>query len=209
MYHDLKCLYWWDDMKKDIAEFVAQCPNCQQVKVEHPKPRGLLQEMDIPTWKWDMAPYESLYGRKCRSPIGWFEVGETNMISPDMIQEVVDKVKLIQDRLLVAQSQQKSYTDNRYRHLEFQVGDWAFLKVSPMKYVMRFGRKGKLSPRYIGPYQIVHRVGQVAYELELLANLEAVHPVFHVSILRKCIGDPYRVFPIDDVQVTGELSYEY
>ena len=155
-----------------------------------------------------MAPYEALYGRKCRSPIGWFDVGETKLIGPDMIQQAVDKVKLIQERLLAAQSRQKSYADNRRRHLEFQVGDWVFLKVSPMKGVMRFGKKGKLSPRYIGPYQVIRRVGKVAYELDLPANLGAVHPVFHVSMLRKCIGDPSRVFPADDVQVTEKLSYE-
>ncbi|XP_069145483.1 uncharacterized protein [Solanum lycopersicum] len=118
-----------------------------------------------------MAPYEALYGRKCRSPIGWFDVGETKLIGPDMIQYALDKV-------------------------------------SPMKGVMRFGRKGKLCPRYIGPYQIVHRIGKVAYELDLPSNLEAVHPVFHVSMLHKFIGDPSSVFPVDDVQVTEELSYE-
>ena len=84
-----------------------------------------------------MAPYEALYERKCRSPIGWFDVGE------DVIQQAVDKVKLIQERLLAAQSRQKSYTDNRRRDLEFQIGDWVFLKVSTMRGVMRFGRKGK------------------------------------------------------------------
>ena len=155
-----------------------------------------------------MAPYEALYGRKCRSPIGWFDFGETKLIGPNMIQQDVDKVKLIQERLLAAQSRQKSYADNRHRDLEFQIGDWVFLKVSPMRGVMRFGRKGKLSPRYIGPYQIVRRIGKVAYELDLPSYLEAVHPVFHVSMLRKCIGDPSRVFPVDDIQVTEELSYE-
>ncbi|XP_015060539.1 uncharacterized protein LOC107006521 [Solanum pennellii] len=130
-----------------------------------------------------MAPYEALYGRKCRSPIGWFDVGETKLIGPDVIQQVVDKVKLIQERLLAAQSRQKSYADNRRRDLEFQIGDWVFLK-------------------------IVRRIGKVAYELDLPSDLEAVHPVFHVSMLRKCIGDPSIVFPVDDVQVTEEFSYE-
>ena len=155
-----------------------------------------------------MAPYEALYGRKCRSPIGWFDVGETKLIGPNVIQQAVDKVKLIQERLLAAQSRQKSYADNRRRDMEFQIGDWVFLKLSPMRGVMRFGRKGKLSPRYIGPYQIVRMIGKVAYELDLPSDLEAVHPVFHVSMLCKCIGDTSRVFPVDDVQVTEELSYE-
>ena len=155
-----------------------------------------------------MAPYGALYGRRCRSPIGWFDVGEAKLIGPDVIQEAVDTVKLIRERLLAAQSRQKAYADKRRRPLEFQIGDWVFLKVSPMKGVMRFGRKGKLSPRYIGPYQIVRRIGAVAYELDLPSDLESVHPVFHVSMLRKCIGDPSRIFPVDDLQVTEQLSYD-
>ncbi|XP_055822063.1 uncharacterized protein LOC129890554 [Solanum dulcamara] len=155
-----------------------------------------------------MAPYEALYGRKCRSPIGWFDVGETKLIGPDVVQQAVDKVKLIRERLLATQSRQKLYADKQRQPLEFQIGDWVFLKVSPMKGVMRFGKKGKLSPRYIGPYQITRRIGEVAYELDLLSDLEAVHPVFHVSMLHKCVGDPSRIFPIEDVQITEELSYE-
>jgi len=155
-----------------------------------------------------MAPYEALYGRKCRSPIGWFDVGESGLYGPDLVQQAIEKVKLIRERLLTAQSRQKSYSDVRRRDLEFRINDWVFLKVSPMKGVMRFGKKGKLSPRYIGPYRIIRRVGQVAYELELPSELEFVHPVFHVSMLRKCIGDPTRVVPTDDVQITEDLSYE-
>ena len=155
-----------------------------------------------------MAPYEALYGRKCRSPIGWFETGETKLIGPDLVQQAIKKVKLIQDRLLAAQSRQKSYADNCRRDLEFQVKDWVFLKVSPMKGVMRFGKKGKLSPRYIGPYEIVRKIDKVAYELNLPPDLESVHPVFHVSMLRKCVGDPTRIVPVHDVQVTEKLTYE-
>ncbi|XP_070041151.1 uncharacterized protein [Nicotiana tomentosiformis] len=113
-----------------------------------------------------------------------------------------------EEKLLVAQSRQKSYADNRRRDLEFQVDDWVFLKVSPIKGVIRFGGKGKLSPRYIGPYRVKHKVGQVAYELDLPSDLESVNPVFHVSMLCKCIGDPSRIMSFDDVQVTEQLSYE-
>ncbi|CAN4125159.1 unnamed protein product [Withania somnifera] len=202
MYHDLKEVYWWENMKKDIAEFVAQCPNCQQVKIEHQKPGGYMQPIEIPTWKWDMinmdfitgpprsfrkfdsiwsfqgslgtkvnlstafhpqtdgqaertiqtledmpracvldfkgswddhlpliefaynnsyhssikmAPYEALYGRKCRSPIGWFEMGETALLGPDLVQQAMEKVKVIQQRLKTAQSRHKSYADVRRR----------------------------------------------------------------------------------------------
>ncbi|WMV40253.1 hypothetical protein MTR67_033638 [Solanum verrucosum] len=94
------------------------------------------------------------------------------------------------------------------RELEFQVDDWVFLKVSPMKGVMRFGKKGKLSPRYVGPYRILKRIGKVAYELELPADLAAVHPVFHISLLKKCVGDPASIVPLESVAVKDSLSYE-
>ena len=302
MYHDLKQIYWWDGMKKDIADYVAKCPNCQQVKAEHLKPGGLTQIIEVPTWKWEainmdfvvglprtrrqhdsiwvivdrltksahfipvkstyraedyarlyideivrwhgiplsiisdrgaqftshfwrsfqkslgtqvklstafhpqtdgqaertiqtledmlracvidfrgnwddhlpliefsynnsyhssigMAPFEALYGRRCRSPVGWFEVGESSILGPEIIHEALEKVRMIRDRLATAYSRQKSYADNRKRPLEFNVGDQVYLKISPMKGVMRFGRKGKLSPRYVGPYEILQRVG--------------------------------------------------
>ncbi|KAH0665088.1 hypothetical protein KY285_026294 [Solanum tuberosum] len=114
-----------------------------------------------------MAPYEALYGRRCRSPIRWFVVGEAGLIGQDLVHQAMEKMKVIQERLKTAQSRQKSYPDVRRRELEFEVDDWVYLKVSPMKGVMRFGKKGKLSPRYIFPYRISKRVGNVAYELEL------------------------------------------
>ncbi|KAL6348473.1 hypothetical protein AAG906_008924 [Vitis piasezkii] len=95
-----------------------------------------------------MAPFEALYGRKCRSPICWNDVGERKLLGPELVQLTVEKVALIKERLKAAQSRHKSYADHRRRDLEFEVGDHVFLKVSPMKSVMRFGRKGKLSPRF-------------------------------------------------------------
>ncbi|WMV41924.1 hypothetical protein MTR67_035309 [Solanum verrucosum] len=123
-----------------------------------------------------MAPFEALYGRRCRSPI--------------------------------AQSRQNSYDDVRRRDLEFEVNDWVYLKISPMKGVMRFGNKGKLSHRYVGPYQILRHVGKVAYELELPNELTSVHPVFHVSMLKKCVGDPTSIVPLEGLGVDENLSYE-
>ena len=108
-------------------------------------------------------------------------------------------MQLIRDRLKTAQSHLKSYADVRRRELEFQVDDWIFLKVSPMKGVMRFGKKGKLSPRYVGLYKILKRIVKVAYELELPAYLATVHPVFHISLLKKCVGDPATVVPLESV----------
>ncbi|XP_070028963.1 uncharacterized protein [Nicotiana sylvestris] len=142
-----------------------------------------------------------------RSPIGWFDVGEATLVGPELVQQAIEKIKLIQERLLAAQSRQKSYVYNRWRE-EFQVDDWVFQKVSPMKGIMRFGKRGKLSLRYIGPYRIIRKVGQVAYELDLPSDLESVHLVFHVSMLRKCIGDPSRVVSVGDIHVTEQLSYE-
>ena len=115
----------------------------------------------------EMAPYEALYGRKCRSPLCWEEAGDREPLGPDLILETTEKVRLIQQRIQTAHSRQKSYADPKRKHLEFAVGDHVFLKVSPMKGVMRFGKKGQLSPRYIDPFEIIGRVGVMAYELAL------------------------------------------
>src|SRR5688572_29753850 len=120
----------------------------------------------------------------------------------------MEKVKCIRGRMKEAQDRQKSYQDNRRRDLEFEVGDLVYLKVSPMKGVLRFGKKGKLSPRYIGPYKILKRVGNVAYEIELPNDLAKVHPVFHVSMLRKFIGDVDTIVTLEDVSIEDDLTYE-
>ena len=126
-----------------------------------------------------MAPY----GRPCRSPLCWTEVGESSITGPDLIRDTSEKVSLIRQRLLTAQSRQKSYADVRRRPLEFEVGDHVFLKVKPKRGVVRFGKRGKLSPRFIGPFEILERVGTVAYRLALPPSMSGVHEVFHVSML--------------------------
>ncbi|PKA58642.1 hypothetical protein AXF42_Ash008929 [Apostasia shenzhenica] len=110
-----------------------------------------------------MAPYEALYGRKCQSPLCWYEGQGRAILGPQLVDETTEKIKLIRERLLSAQDRQKKNFDARHRKVEFEVGDSVFLKVSPMKGVVRFGKTGKLKPRYIGPYQIIERVGAVAY----------------------------------------------
>ncbi|WMV18454.1 hypothetical protein MTR67_011839 [Solanum verrucosum] len=155
-----------------------------------------------------MDPYEALYGRRCRSPGSWFEVGEAASIGPDSVHDAIEKVQLIRDRLKTAQSRQKPNADVRRRALEFQVDNWVFMKVSPMKGVMRFGKKGKLSPRYVVPYKILKRVGKVVYELELPTELSAVHLVFHIPLLKKCVGDPASIVPLENVAVKDSLTYE-
>ena len=130
-----------------------------------------------------MAPYEALYGRPCRSSIFWTEVGERSITDPNLIRDTSEKVDLIRKRLLTAQIRHKSYSDRRRRPLEFEVGDHVFLKVMPKREVVRFGKRGKLSWRYIEPFEILERVGTVAYRLALPPSLSGVHEVFHVSML--------------------------
>ncbi|XP_070003511.1 uncharacterized protein [Nicotiana sylvestris] len=155
-----------------------------------------------------MAPYEALYGRRCRFPVGWFEPAYVTLIGPEFVCEALEKVQLIRERLKAAQSHQKFYSDKRHRELEFMVGDKVFLKVLPMKGVMRFGKKGKLSPRFIGPYEILEKKGNVAYRLALPIELSFVHPVFHVSMLRKYIHDESHIIPADTIEIKAGLTYE-
>ena len=114
-----------------------------------------------------MAPFEALYGRPCRSPLCWTEIGERALLGPELVQETTNNVQLIRKRLETARSRQKSYADQHRRDVEFKVGEKVFLKVSPKRGVLRFGKRGKLAPRYIGPFPIIDRVGEVAYRLEL------------------------------------------
>ena len=149
-----------------------------------------------------MTPYEALYGRPCRSPVCWTKVEESSTTGPELIRVTSEKVDLIRKRLLTAQSRQKSYVDTRRRPLEFEVGDHVFLKVMPKRGVIKFGKRGKLSPRYIRPFEVLERVGIVAYRLALPPSLSSVHDVFHVSMLRKYT--PYPTHVVD----WGELVVE-
>ena len=154
-----------------------------------------------------MAPFEALYGRRCRTPVNWSEAGERNVFGSDMVSEAKEQVRFIQENLKIAQSRQKSYADKKCQSDSFQVGDHVYLRVSPMKGVQRFGVKGKLGPRYVGPFSIIERCGSVAYHLELPAQLSAVHNIFHVSQLRKCLRVPSKVIDIEKLQVEPGLSY--
>ena len=346
MYRDMKRQYWWKGMKRDVARYISKCAVCQQVKIEHQRPGGLLQSLPIPEWKWDhitmdfvfgfprtarghnavwaivdrltksahflgmktmdttetlsqlyireivrlhevplsimsdrdsrfvarfwqslqqemgtelhfsttfhpqmdgqserviqvmedmlnfkgnwsnhlslvefmynnsyqesirMAPYEALYGRPCRSPTCWLEVGESSLFGPEIVLETTEKIQLIRERLRTTQSRQKSYADRRQRPLEFQDGDYVFLKVSPKKGVFRFGKKGKLALRYIGPFEVIKVVGKATYQLRLPAQLSKVHDVFHVSMLRKYLSDAMSVVNLEDIEVQDGVTYE-
>ncbi|WMV42357.1 hypothetical protein MTR67_035742 [Solanum verrucosum] len=216
MYRDLREVYWWSIMKKGIAEFVAKCLNCQQVKVEHQRPG-----VDRMTKLTHFLPVKTTHSTEDYAKLYIQEVERLQgvpifIISDRGAQFTVQfwksfqrglGSKIIQERLKITQSRQKSYTDVRRRDLEFEVDDWIYLKVSPMKGVMRFGKKGKLSPRYIGPYRISKRIGNVTYELELPQELAAVHPIFHISMLKKCMGDPSLIIPTEDIGIKDSLSY--
>ena len=130
-----------------------------------------------------MALYEALYGRRCRSSICCTEVGESSITGPDLIRDTSEKVSLIRQRLLTTQSWQNNYVDVRRPPLEFEVGDHVFLKVMPKRGVVRFCKRGKLSPRFIGPFEILEMVGTIAYRLALPPSMSGVHKVFHVSML--------------------------
>ncbi|KAL0543836.1 hypothetical protein IC582_018941 [Cucumis melo] len=350
MYQDLKRVYWWRNMKREVAEFVSKCLVCQQVKAPRQKPAGLLQPLSIPEWKWEnvsmdfitglprtlrgftviwvvvdrltksahfvpgkstytaskwaqlymseivrlhgvpvsivsdrdarftskfwkglqtamgtrldfstafhpqtdgqterlnqvledmlracalefpgswdshlhlmefaynnsyqatigMAPFEALYGRCCRSPVCWGEVGEQRLMGPELVQSTNEAIQKIRSRMHTAQSRQKSYADVRRKDLEFEIGDKVFLKVAPMKGVLRFERRGKLSPRFVGPFEILERIGPVAYRLALPPSLSAVHDVFHVSMLRKYVPDPSHVVDYEPLEIDENLSY--
>nr|GEZ18654.1 retrotransposon protein, putative, Ty3-gypsy subclass [Tanacetum cinerariifolium] len=320
MYQDLKRLYWWPNMKAEIATYVSKCLTCEKVKIEYQKPSGLLVQPEIPQWKWEnitmnfvtklpktaagqdtiwvivdrltksahflpmreddtleqltrqylkevvsrhgvpvsiisdrdrrftshfwkslnkvlgtrldmstayhpeidghkfsynnsyhtsikAAPFEVLYGCKCRSPICWAEVRDRQLTGPEIIHETAEKIVQIKSRIQAARDRQKSYADVRRKPLEFQVGDKVMLKVSPWKGVIRFGKRGKLNPRYIGPFKILAKVGTVTYRLELLEQLSRVHSTFYVSKLKKCMADEPLAIPLDEIQVDDKLNF--
>ncbi|GKA43725.1 putative reverse transcriptase domain, ribonuclease H-like domain, aspartic peptidase domain protein [Tanacetum coccineum] len=153
------------------------------------------------------APFEALYGRKYRSPICWSEVGDSQLTGPEMIRETMEKIIQIKNRLLTARSRQKSYADVRRKPMEFSVGDMVMLKVSPWKGVTHFGKRGKLSPRYVGPFKIIERVGLVAYKLELPDELRGIHNTFHVSDLKKCLADENLIIPLEEIQLDDKLHF--
>ena len=151
-----------------------------------------------------MAPYKALYGRKCRTSLCWTELGERKVISPDLIQETEEKVKMIRERLKVATDKQKSYPNMKRKDIRYEIGD----KVLPWKKVMRFGKNGKLSPRFIGPYEVIEKVGLVAYRLALPPDLKKIHNVFHVSMLRRYRSDPSHVVSSETIELRPDLTYE-
>ncbi|GJV59449.1 putative reverse transcriptase domain-containing protein [Tanacetum coccineum] len=261
IYQDMKQLYWWPNMKADIATYVSKCLTCLRVKAEHQKPSRLLVQPAIPQWKWEnitmdfvtklpktqsgndtiwkamgtrldmsttyhpetdeqsemtiqtlediikAALFEALYGRKCRSPVCWAEVGDARLTGPELVHETTEKIVQIKHRMQAARDRQKSYANVRRKPREFQVGDRVMLKVSPWKGVVRFRKRGKLNLRYIGPFKVLAKVVTVAYKLELPQQLSRVHSTFHVSNLKKCLSDEPLAVPLDEIHIDDKLHF--
>ncbi|GJX47963.1 putative reverse transcriptase domain-containing protein [Tanacetum coccineum] len=270
MYQDLKKLYWWPNMKAEIATYVSKCLTCAKVKIEYQKPsaagegqiwevvskhgvrffdsiisdrdgkftshfwkslhKALGTRLDMSTAYHPETDGQSErtiqtledmlracvldFGKGwdkhlplCRSPICWAEVGDSQLTGPEIIHETTERIVQIKSHIQAARDRQKSYADVRRKPLEFQVGDKVMLKVSPWKGVIRFGKRGKLNPRYIGPFKIIARVGTVAYRLELPERLNRVHSTFHVSKLKKCMADEPLAIPLDEIQVDDKLNF--
>ncbi|GJS89063.1 putative reverse transcriptase domain-containing protein [Tanacetum coccineum] len=237
MYYDLRDRYWWPSMKEDIAMYVSKCLTCLKVKAEHQRPSGLLQQPEISKWKWEgiAMDFVTKFPRTSSGHYTiWVIVDRftksahflpmredykmdrlarlyLNKIvarhGTELVQEKTEKISQIKDRLKATRDRQKSYGDKRRKPLEFSVGDYVLLKVSPWKGVVRFRKKGKLAPRFVRPFEIIEKVGPVAYRLDLPKELDGVHDTFHVSNLKKCLVDPTLQVPLDEIQVDAKLNF--
>nr|GFA65399.1 putative reverse transcriptase domain-containing protein [Tanacetum cinerariifolium] len=153
------------------------------------------------------TPFEALYGRKCRSPIYWNEVGEAQLLGLELIHETTEKIIQIKQRMQAARDQQKSYADLKHKPMEFQIGDMVMLKVLPWKGVVRFGKRGKLNPIYVGPFKVLDKVRTIFYKLELPQEVSRVHNTFHVSNLKKCHADEPLAVSLDGLHVDDKLHF--
>nr|GEX58172.1 putative reverse transcriptase domain-containing protein [Tanacetum cinerariifolium] len=153
------------------------------------------------------SPFEALYGQKCLSPVCWAKVGELQLLDPEIVQETIEKIIQIRQRIQASHDRQKSYADLKRKLMEFQVGDRVMLKVSPWKGVVRFGKQGKRNPRYVGPLKVSEKVGSVSYKLELSQELSRVHNTFHVSKLKKCYVDEPLDVPLDGLHFYYKLHF--
>nr|GEX68779.1 hypothetical protein [Tanacetum cinerariifolium] len=237
MYYDLRDMYWWPGMKKDIVIYINRCLTCLKVKAEHQRPSSLLQQPEILEWKWERIKIDfvtklprtssghdaiwvimdwltkSAYFLAMREDYKMDKLARLYLNEiiarhgPELVQETIEKISQIKDRLKVACDRQKSYADKRRKPLEFSVGEYVLLKVSPWKGVVHFEKKGKLAPRFVRPFEITKRIGPVAYRLRLPEELNGVHDTFYVSNLKKCLADPTLHIPLDEIQVDAKLNF--
>jgi hypothetical protein len=154
-----------------------------------------------------MAPFEVLYRRWCCTPLNWIEPREKVIFGPNLVEEAEAIVHRIQDNLKAAKSRQETYANKRHQPLEFKVGNYVYLRVSPMIGVKRFGVKGKLAPRYIGPFSILEKCGSVAYKVDLPPSLAGVHDIFYVLQLKKCLKAPVDIMLPKVTPLKADLSY--
>ncbi|KAJ9553346.1 hypothetical protein OSB04_017391 [Centaurea solstitialis] len=242
IYKGLKEHYWWPGMKKDIATYLSKCLTCARIKAEHQKPSGLLQQPEIPEWKWErilMDFVTKLPKTKKGDDSIWVIVDRLtksahflpikesfsiNRLAQLYVNEIVCVMEcqsqsfLIETTIHIAilavttdnlstayHPQTDGQTENTIQTLEFQVGDRVLLKVLPWKGLRRFGKKGKLSPRFVGPFKVMERIGPVAYRLDLPSELSSIHDTFHVSNLKKCLSDETVVLPLEEIQIDEQL----
>ncbi|GJT76279.1 putative reverse transcriptase domain-containing protein [Tanacetum coccineum] len=212
-YGDLRTVIMHDSHKQTSPPMLANVFTCAKVRAEHQRPSGLLVQPDIPQWKWDNITMDFLT-KLPKSSQGydtiWVIVDrltKSAIFVPMRETDPMDKLARIylKERMHAARNRQKSYADLKRKPMEFQVGDKVILKVSPWKGVVRFGKRGKLNPRYVGPFKVLEKVGSVAYKLELSQELSRVHNTFHVSNLKKCYADEPLAVPLDGLHFDDKL----
>ncbi|GJS29956.1 putative reverse transcriptase domain-containing protein [Tanacetum coccineum] len=218
MYHDLRDMYWWPGMKRDIATYISKCLTCSKVKAEHQRPsvqKALGTRLDMSTAYHPQTDGQSERTiqtlddmlRACVIDFGgnWDVYLPLAEFSYD--NKTTDKVVLIKEKLKAARDRQKHYADNRRKPLEFEVEDRVLLKVSPWKGMICFGIKGKLTPRYVGPFECLEKIGPVVYRLRLPEELSSVHDTFHVSNLKKCLADANLHVSLDEIKIKKTLCF--
>ncbi|GKA53844.1 putative reverse transcriptase domain-containing protein [Tanacetum coccineum] len=171
-----------------------------RVKAEYQRPLGLLVQLEIPQWKWDNITMDFIMKLPKSSQ-------EVQLTGPEIVQETTEKIIQIKQRIQAARDRQKSYADLKRKPIEFQVRDRVMLKVSPWKGVVRFGKRGKLNPGYVGPFKVLEKVRAVAYKLELPQELSRVHNTFHVSNLKKCYADEPLYVLLDGRHIDDKLHF--
>ncbi|WVZ52452.1 LOW QUALITY PROTEIN: hypothetical protein U9M48_003507 [Paspalum notatum var. saurae] len=211
MCYDLKERFWWYGMMHAVAEYVVVCDTCQHVKAEHQRPAGLLQPLKVSEWKWEKITVDFIMGLPRTQKVldRFTKLAHFILLSSQSEEVAVRSIvrQEVQNAVVLESDRQRSYADVRRKELSFKVDDHVHLKVSPMRGIRRFNMRGKLAPRYIRPFKILEKKGEVAYHLELPPSLSGVHDVFHVSQLKKCLRVSEEEAPLEGLEVQKNLTY--